>query len=202
MKKTIDLSRAEKLLVVMYEMAQENRNLKFEDIVVRAFKKYPGDFHLRGYAEYPDSGDLVHKPLYDFRKKGFLEANNKVFSFTERGQSFAKQVLEAIEGRAVKSSSRLSRYASREIERIRSTEGFKLFSHNEIEKINDTDFYAYLGVTARTAKNDFLGRLATVTASIEELKKAKEKTDIDKQIIEYHIFLLQDKFKNIVDYFK
>ena len=185
----------------MYEMTQESRNLKFEDIVVNAFKKFPEDFHLRGYPEYPDSGDLVHKPLYDFRKKGFLDANNKVFSFTERGLSFAKQISELIKGKSVASTARLSRYADREIERIRSTEGFRLFSRGENETVNDTDFYAYLGVTARTSKNDFLGRLNTVSAAIEELSGAKEKTELDNAIIRYHEFLVNDKFKDVVDYF-
>jgi len=202
MKKTIDLSRAEKLLSVMYEMNKAGGSLKFEDIVVNAFKKFPEDFHLRGYQEFPDSGDLVHKPLYDFRKKGFLEANNKVFAFTERGLSFAKQIFEITEGRTVKSAPRFSRYAEKEINRIRSTEGFSLFVRGENEKINDTDFYSYLGVTPRTSKNDFLGRLSTVTAAVDELKENKESSDSDKKILDYHRFLLDEKFKNIVEYFK
>jgi hypothetical protein len=202
MKKSIDLSRAEKLLSVMYEMNKTGGSLKFEDIVVNAFKKFPEDFHLRGYPEFPDSGDLVHKPLYDFRKKGFLEANNKVFAFTERGLSFAKQISEVAAGRTVKSAPRFSRYAEKEINRIRSTEGFSLFVRGENEKINDTDFYSYLGVTPRTSKNDFLGRLSTVTAAVDELKENKESSDSDKKILDYHRFLLDEKFKNIVEYFK
>ena len=185
----------------MYEMTKKDRNLKFEDIVIGAFKKFPEDFHLRGYAEYPDSGDLVHKPLYDFRKKGYLEANNKIFSFTDRGLNFAKQISDAMEGKTVKSSARFSRYAGKEIDRIRSTEGFGLFVRGEEEKINDTDFYSYLGVTPRTSKNDFLGRLSTVTEAIKELKEGKDVSDADRRIVDYHKFLLEDKFKNIIDYF-
>ena len=82
----VKLSRADKILMVLYEMGGESRKpLRYEDIVVSVFKKYPQDFQLRGYPQYPDSSDLVHKPLYDFRKNGLLEANNKVFVLTERG---------------------------------------------------------------------------------------------------------------------
>lgn len=201
MGKTISLSRADKLLAVMYEMSQESRNLKFEDIVVNAFRKFPEDFHLRGYDEYPDSGDLVHKPLYDFRKKGYLEANNKVFAFTDRGLNYVKQVSEAMSGKSVKSTTRLSRFANKEIERIKSSEGFRLYLSGDIGKINDTDFYAYLGITARTSKNDFLGRLSTVNAAVEELSNAKDKEKDERQLIAYHNFLIANKFKSIVEYF-
>lgn len=201
MKKPISLSRGEKLLLVMYEMAKKNRYLRFEDIVVGVFKKFPEDFHLRGYEKYPDSGDLVHKPLYDFRKKGILEANSKVFSFTDRGMNFAKQISDNLDGKIIRSAGRFSRYARKEIDRIKLTEGFKLFVLGELEKINDTDFYSYLGLTPRTSKNDFLGRLNTIADVIKELKDNKGTLPIDKKIINYHRFILDGKFKNIIDYF-
>ena len=47
MKKPLELSRTEKLILVMYKMSEKDRNLKFEDIVVNAFQKFPEDFHLR-----------------------------------------------------------------------------------------------------------------------------------------------------------
>mgnify|MGYP001608998633 CR=1 FL=1 len=202
MKKTINLSRSEKLLLVMHEMTKTDRNLKFEDIVVKAFKKFPEDFHLRGYQEYPDSGDLVHKPLYDFRKKGFLEANNKVFCFTDRGLDFAKRISEIMGGKTIKSTARFSRYTEKEIDRIRSTEGFNLFDQGEIENINDTDFYSYLGATPRTSKNDFLGRLSTITDVVKELKDKKNAPSLDKKIVDYHKFLVEGKFKSIINFFE
>lgn len=99
------------------------------------------------------------------------------------------------------STARLSRYADKEIDRIRTTEGFKLFSRGEKDTINDTDFYAYLGITPRTSKNDFLGRLNTVSAAVKELSEIKERTEFDKAIVEYHHFLVKDKFKDIIEYF-
>lgn len=198
-----NLSRAEKILIAMYKMSKGSRNnLKFEDIVVESFKLFPQDFQLRGYPEYPDSGDLIHKPLYDFRKRGYLEANNKVFSFTERGLVYAQQVSKSGTSDGGEAPGRLSRFAEKEISRIEKTEGFDLFIRGEMEKITESDFYTYLGVTPRTPKNDFLGRLETVEAAIKELNSQKKLALSRDRIEPYHRLLVDQKFKSIVDYFK
>lgn len=200
-KNTI-LSRPEKIMLAIYQLSGgKTTSLKFEDIVVAVFKKFPEEFHLRGYPIYPDSGDLVHKPLYDFRKKGYLEANNKVFSLTQRGIAFAEQLKNMTAGKEVKSDGRMSRFAEREISRIEKLEGFTLFVAGKKEKITDTDFYGYLGVTPRTSKNDFLGRLKTVETAVEELKAQKQIQPARKKISDYHVYL-SEKFKAITDHFK
>lgn len=198
--KPIKLSRAEKILLVLYELSQGSRkNVRYEDIVVAAFKKYPEDFQLRGYPQYPDSGDLVHKPLYDFRKKGLLEANNKVFTLTERGLSVADKLKKIIAGRSIVSEGKLSRHAKEETERIISLEGFQLFLAGEESKITDTDLYNYLGVTVRTSRNDFLGRWKTVSDAVKEIKSIKGLNSVRVQIPRYHEFLLE-KFKHILEF--
>src|SRR6185369_2234554 len=112
---------------------------------------------LKGYPEYPDSGDMIHKPLYDAKKKGYLMAANKVFALTERGLEYAAQlggekgVLKSL------SKDRLSRNAGIEIARIKAIEGFELFLRGESHKLTDNDLYDYLGVTVRTQKNAVLG---------------------------------------------
>jgi hypothetical protein len=202
MSKYANLSRAEKIMLAIYEIsAGKKSNLKYEDIVVSVFKKFPEDFHLRGYKEYPDTGDLVHKPLYDFRKKGFLEANNKIFSLTDRGLAHAEQLAAAIKGKDVTSSGRLSRFAGKEISRIVSSEAFTLFLNGGKDKITDTDFYNYLAVTPRTARNDFLGRLETVESAVGELKEQKKSIMPEKVVPDYHFYMI-NKFNSIVQHFK
>ncbi|MDP2638771.1 MAG: hypothetical protein Q8P06_01215, partial [Candidatus Azambacteria bacterium] len=183
---TVKLSRADKILLVLYEMSAGVRNpLRYEDIVASVFREYPQDFQLRGYPQYPDSSDLVHKPLYDFRKNGLLEASNKVFTLTERGISWAKRLKDNVSGLKIVSNEKLSRYAEEEISRITDLEGYKLFLTNECEKITDADFYNYLGVSVKTKKNDFLGRLKTVTDAIKELKQIKSVDPLRTRISEY-----------------
>lgn len=201
-KNFTSLSRAEKILLVIYEISEKSKkNLKYEDIVVAVFKKFNDDFHLRGYPDYPDSGDLVHKPLYDFRKRGLVEANNKVFSLTDRGLSFAEQLSGLTKGKDLSSNGRLSRYTDKEVSRIETLEGFALFVKGENDKITDTDFYTYFGVTPRTPKNDFLGRIETVESAIKEIKKQKNISALHDQIVKYHAFLM-NKFDGIILFFK
>lgn len=201
MTNKIDLSRADKIFTTMYKMGNGKAvPLKFEDIVVEIFKAYPDNFHLRGYFDYPDSGDLVHKPLYDFRKKGLVSANNKVFTLTEKGLIRAQKLVSEVSGKLVISSNRLSRFVEKETLRIEKTEGFNLFLQEEEHKITDTDFYNYLGVSSRSTKNDFIGRMKTLKDAVKELADAKNVSAIRNEIPRYHKFLV-NKFSNIIDHF-
>jgi hypothetical protein len=197
---THNLSRAEKILVFLYDFGQGNPiKVRYEDIVVGLFKKYPHDFHLKGYSEYPDTGDLIHKPLYDFKKKGYVNATKKIFSLTERGVEFA-QLLSGKKTLSDNVGDRLSRSAEIEISRVKSLEGFSLFMEGRKEKLSDNDFYNYLGVTVRTQKNAFIGRLETMNETIKELKK-QDKQNLYNALVNYHEFLVS-KHVDIVKFFK
>lgn len=200
MNNTNNLSRSEKILTILYEISKHGElKIQYEDIVAGVFSKYPHDFHLKGYPEYPDSGDIIHKPLYDFKKKGYVNASNKIFSLTERGVELAESLLNknySTDNR----SDRLSRTAETEVLRIKKLEGFSLFLEGEKDKLADNDFYNYLGVTVRTQKNAFLGRLETMNSVIKELQK-QENLNIYKQLVDYHKFLCE-KSSNIIEFFK
>ena len=196
-----DLSRGEKILTFLYEFGDGGRTkIRYEDIVAGLFKKYPHDFHLKGYPEYPDSGDLIHKPLYDFKKKGYLNAANKVFSLTERGVEHAKQLLSGSPVSSGSINERLSRSATTELSRVKNLEGFGLFAKGEQGKLSDTDFYAYLGVTVRTQKNTFIGRVETMNAIVEELGH-HEVDSLYLAVRKYHDFLME-KHRDVIDFFK
>jgi hypothetical protein len=194
------LSRSEKILLFLYEHGKgKPTKVRYEDIVVGVFKKHPHDFHLKGYTEYPDSGDMIHKPLYDAKKKGYVQAASKIFSLTERGMEFAKQ-LAAGGGRIEEiSKDRLSRTAEVELSRVKASEGFELFAKGEKHRLADNDFYDYLGVTVRTQKNAFVGRVNTMNAVVEELKR-HEGNAVATKMVEYHDFLMT-KNKATLEFF-
>jgi hypothetical protein len=156
------VSKPEKILSVMFDLSKaESKALQYEDIVVAAFKRYPEDFQLRGYPQYPDSSD-IHKPLYKMKREGLVRSANKSFMLTPMGL----EVAQKLAGTPEVSRDRLTKPEETEINRILKSQAFQLFQEGHNSKILDTDFYDYLGVSVRTPKGDFLGRVATVTQAV------------------------------------
>src|SRR5438876_10803901 len=86
------LSKPQKILAVMFDLCDgQQKALLYEDIVVASFKRYPEDFQLRGYPQYPDSSD-IHKPLYKMKRDGLVRSANKSFMLTPRGIDVAREM--------------------------------------------------------------------------------------------------------------
>lgn len=175
----------------MYELCDaQNTPLNYEDIVVAAFDKYPEDFHLRGYPHYPDSAD-ISKPLYTtLKKKGYVISGGKKFQLTDLGLRIAKE----LQGKLKSGIRRLPRDLEKEINRIKNSVGFQLFLDGKEEKLIDSDFYDYLGVTVSTPKNIFLGKLNLIKTAISELKDFSDDS-ITTELQKFHK-LMMSKFKN------
>jgi hypothetical protein len=188
------IPKRDKLLIVIYEMSSGKQNtLKYEDIFVKAFKNYPDDFHLRGYPEYPDTGDSTQRPLYSLRKDGLIQVRNKFITLTEKGKTHAKQLIKARSGISRKLSQKLSRDILSEINRIKNTDAFQLFSTDKKDQIVDTDFFAYLGTTVKTERTDFRARIKTIQDVIDSIKGKDEYKIINE--LHNHLF---ERFKHII----
>lgn len=139
----------------------------YEDIVVRAWKMFPQEFGLRGYADlYPDSSDL-HKPLYGpLKRDGYVRVQNKKFGLTDAGLAVAAELDSASEGGAV-DSARLRRDQMIETERLAKRPALVLVHEGRETELLDTDFYDFFGVTVRTKPADFVGRIATVDRAVD-----------------------------------
>jgi len=199
--KKISLSVGDKILAAMHELSQgSTKPLKYEDIVVAAWKKFPQDFSLRGY-EYPDSSD-IHKPLYGpLKSKGFVRTANKFFSLTDHGLAYMGHVLQKVgDTKSVKSQTkRLGRDEQAEIEKLFQSDAFKLYESGEKDKILDSDIYAFFGVTVRTGKNEFTGRISVVESAIENACRVFPTDTRIKILRDLNKYLLTDeKFKTAI----
>jgi len=200
------LSRAQKILVTLYQLSKATpKQVRFEEIAVGVYKNFPSDFQLRGYPQYPDTGDIVHKPLYsELKKSGYVLSGNKYFSLTTKGLSFANQLTKFLtqsDSNNIPDANiiKLTADQQKELERLKSSSAVGLFLKGQKNEILDIDFYSYLGVTVRTDKNNFIGRLSVVQDAIMAIK-GKSGT-LYQSLHDCHQYLLE-KFKENVDYVK
>jgi hypothetical protein len=168
--------RPGKILIAMLELSGgSSKPLKYEDIVVRAFKLFPQEFGLRGHPEFPDSSD-IHKPLYGpLKRDGMVRSANKTFALTARGIETARRL---VGGRSAsvrpRTTDRLERDVKLELDRMTNSAAYALFVKGQSEKILDTDLYAFLGCTVRTPRNDFLGRVRASEAAVSEAVRLQQ----------------------------
>jgi len=187
------LTKPQKILAVIFDLCGgEQKALQYEDIVVAAFKRYPEDFQLRGYPQYPDSSD-IHKPLYEMKSQGLVRSANKTFELTQRGLEVASKLVHA----RAEDKDRLTKQEENEINRILNSAAFRLFHESRKESILDTDFYEYLGITVRTSRADCYGRLNNVEHAVAA-QATKRADHLSPALRSLHEFLVS-KFKSDID---
>ncbi len=201
---SLKLTRSQKILVTLYELSEgTNKQIRFEDIAVNVFLNFKADFQLKGYPEYPDTGDIVHKPLYsELKKGGYVLSGNKYFSLTPKGVEYTKRLIKPAansieDSKNIKTFVKLTADQQKELERIKNSTAVDLYLNGKKEEILDIDFYSYLGVTVRTNKFDFLGRLTTVEEAIKAIKEKSDELYI--KLRECHKFLME-RFKENIEF--
>jgi len=194
------LSRYDKILLAMFELSNgSTKPLAYEDIVVKTFELFPGDFALQGYPQYPNSSD-VHKPLYGpLKDKGLVRTANKNFSLTEKGIEHTRLLSTKQKGEKAHFTERLSRDKQKEVDRLLQTDAFKLFEMGEKDKLLDSDLYAFYGVTVRTKTHDFLGRITAAQEAINEACRVFPEETRFTVLSELNSFLLtSERFTSFV----
>ena len=196
--KKINLSKQHKILLVLLELSGvEKKNIKFEDIVIALFQKFPQDFHLKGYENYPDSGDMVKRPLYTLRDNGLLTVRNMIFSLTDKGLNVVERIKGQVGGKKIEISENFDRYIEKEFKRIENLNSFKLFIEKRFDNILDTDFFDYLGTSVKAEKNDFKSRLNIMIDIVKILEKQRKSRF--KILLNFHNFMF-NKFRKEIDY--
>jgi len=132
---------------------------------------------------------------------GYVLAGNKQFRLTQKGLQRAAELSGTkVESKKKSGLQRLSRDREMELQRIYQTEAFNLFRSDRKESILDTDFYAYLGVTVRTPRNDFLGRLSTVRDAVIGGARILQEP-MSATALELHKFL-ESRFSGLIEQVK
>jgi hypothetical protein len=192
--KSTGRERHQMILLAMYKVAGGTTRLcAYEDIVVEAWKLFPQEFGLRGYADlYPDSSDL-HKPLYGpLKRDGLVRVQNKKFGLTDSGIAAAERLRQP-EGTSSPELDRVRRDQRLEIDRLAKKASVVLLEQDQAEQLVDTDLYDFYGVTVRTKPADFAGRIATVDAAVDAAVAAQDPS-IDRNRLAW-VVLTRDELK-------
>lgn len=162
------LSKADKVLIALYEIARRSENaISYEDLVVKAFQKFPQDFALRGYPQYPDASD-VHKPIYNHLKpKGLVSVSQKTFKLTDSGRRAAQALLG--DQNVGMDAARLSRSEEATLERLRHSAAARLVTEGKAEELIDTDCQRFYGFAAWTRAKEAPAYRVKILALIQHL---------------------------------
>jgi hypothetical protein len=157
----------------LYFLSQSGKEIVFEDVVAACFKLFPDRFHLRGYAEWPDS-TVVNKRWLDCRGKGLLQGSTAAgFSLTAKGLELAEKISAILTGtRPVfakpgidKVGGEMRTRAGRFVRSLESSEAYERFSAEaSVAKISEFDFRNMLLCTMETSA-------ATLRNNLEQFKQ-------------------------------
>jgi hypothetical protein len=188
-----------KIIEAMYRLSPNGpKVVTYEDIVVKAWELYPGDFGLRGYSDkYPDSSDL-HKRLYnELKSRGWVKTGpkgQKKFTLTTFGWERASDRFAGNLGMGAQAE-RAARVTLEELKYLEATKASELFHTGRKDEILDTDFFAFFRTSVRAPAQEFEGRLAQVSAALQEGRAKKVRWS--DELIQVDAFL-REKYASIV----
>jgi hypothetical protein len=192
MNQNKQLSSKEALLCSLRVLLDEQKTaIQYEDFIIQAHKRYPKLLCIKGYPSHPDS-EVMSKRLYDLKRDGHIFIKKRFISLTAKGKAHADELLDK-PAEFLRSPKKMGRDVKTEIERIKKTEVFHLYSRGRLTEIVDTDFFSYLGTTVKTDSTSFKGRLKT----IDDVIAAAGKDKAIRQLVAMHEYLLE-RFKDTI----
>ena len=152
--KTRRLTRSDMVLLAMFRASSGGtRRVPYEDLVLQAWKDYPGAFSLRNHPEHPDASD-IHKRLYQSLKSGGLVVSlgNKCFRLTEDGVSQADRLSRTVKDVATTAVTRLSRDDETFLQHAVSTRVFGRWKAGHRQDLVDHDARLFFGYGVSTTR--------------------------------------------------
>ena len=186
----------ELIVLTVFTLAEQRREITFEDIVAASYTMFPSRFALRGYPDWPDS-TVANKRWLDCRDRGFILGSTKDgFSITAKGLVLVEKTRKSLN--SIASNSGLdSRFiseqrtrAGRFVRSIETSEGYRLFkADGVVDNISEFDFRSLLLCTME-------GSGETLRGNIEQLKQfisVYSRTDLAE-----FLHLLEKKFAGLL----
>jgi len=169
----VRIAMNELVTYAVFFLTQSSGEISAEDIVAACFKLFPERFHLRGYAQWPDS-TVVNKRWVDCRDKGFLHGSTaEGFSLTPKGLELAEKTAAILTGKrrhfarpgANKVGGEMRTRAGRFVRALENSDAFKAYASNgEAANIGEFDFRNMLLCTMESS-------VSTLRSNLDQFKQ-------------------------------
>jgi hypothetical protein len=169
-----DKSRAEKLLIAAGSLAAKERaTFSAEDLVVEAWRLFPTDFSLKGYADHPDS-NLVLTQVMGKRAplivRGWVEkVGAKQYRLTAKGADD----LETIQGSTNEAASqiRIERPLEQTLGPLLTSAAYQLWREGHSDEITFYHFSRFASLSAGDKWQKVVGKLKQVAFLVDQATK-------------------------------
>jgi len=185
----LDIDRL--VVYVLFYLEENSIQLTLENIIVGAFRLFPGKFSLFGFPEYPDSA-RVEKSLWRSRGKERQWIGGKTrqgYSLNRRSYMIAEHVMKDLKIKnGIKRSSRGNKHLRRWekiIMEIEKSSAYKKYIDDRTDLITESEFCYVLQGTLDSPKEILNENLLTLKTMAK---------DLDNQEIERFLYILESKF--------
>jgi hypothetical protein len=173
-----ELTKAEKLLVAAARIdATHHSEFTAEDLVVEAFKRFPNDFSLKGYPEYPDNNSvltmLMGKEARLIASGWLSKTGTKKYRITPKGVHDAAERIPDSSERQVQTV-RNSRKMEEGLARLFQSEAFESASKDSGSEITFHQFCRFIGLAAPDTWQKVQGKLEEVKHLVEQARELGE----------------------------
>lgn len=189
----------ESLIIFLLGVGERsNRKLSVEEITLACWELSPDKHSLRGFPQYPDSY-VVMKRIFDMKgRKGLLVGTSSSgFRLTPLSKARFEDIINDLGSgnsrkdlRRVKEDRTITSVDQAPYKRLVSTPAYRKFQDGEEEKIVESDFLYFYGISWSSSKAQIEGKIKNVDATVAKF------ADKDQKLVELHKFL-NSKFTSI-----
>lgn len=199
-----DLTELKKLstvnLIIFVLGLSEIKHIKLtpEDVAIECWLVNPEKHSLRGYPQFPDS-NIVIKRLADMKgRNGLVEGTSRSgykltprskIRFNEIARDVSAKTTPALQSRHADDRT-VSSFDEAPYKRLTRTPAYKKFMSGEIERIVESDFLYFYGISWNSNRAYTEGKIKNVDIVIASFS---EKDPVLKNLSDY----LNEKFKNV-----
>ncbi|MDE2217316.1 MAG: hypothetical protein KGJ87_09190 [Planctomycetota bacterium] len=175
-------SKRDKILLVISQLEQKRkpgRKITVENLAVALWKKYPSEFSMRGYPQYPNVD--IQKNMTKLFTNKLIAGGVHDYSITQKGMDYIKNLKSNGKTLKLPDSSIIRRDIEAEIKRIFNSKVFNYYMKTPNPKFVESDFFDFIGTSSRSltsfSKSMFLAKYNTIAKEVIPLCKKNRTQD-------------------------